>query len=299
MYNRTLNKRTFTYLSKQLAVWLVVLSAASLLLIRPAAAAFQGKPADQPENPPAPSATIVSIRVSAPAASEAGQEPATIAIVRNGSAAAPLDVFYTVVGTTTPGDDYVALPGRATIPAGSNNVTVSIEPKDDTSKEGAEMVVISLEMASGYTIVAPTSATVWIADDDMPGQVVSFYVGDSNAAEPGTDTGELTIARNGSTAAPLTIFYTVGGTASPGVDYIALPSSVTIAAGKASVVLKVTPLDDIKVEGTEIVVLSLNQNASYSISAPASATVAIVDNDNVPAGAPQYSIFLPSLLRGR
>jgi hypothetical protein len=73
--------------------------------------------------------------------------------------------------------------------------------------------------------------------------------------------------------------YTVGGTATNGVDYQPLPGSVTVLAGQPSATITVTPIDDSLGEGSETVTLTLAANASYSIGTPSSATVTIVDND--------------------
>jgi hypothetical protein len=59
--------------------------------------------------------------------------------------------------------------------------------------------------------------------------------------------------------------------------------------------LNVTSIDDALDEATEVVVASFIADTSYNISTPASATVAIGDNDNVPADAMHYHVFLPSL----
>src|SRR6185312_12325585 len=64
--------------------------------------------------------------------------------------------------------------------------------------------------------------------------IVSVVAPDSLASEPGTDTGTFTISRTGSTAAPLTVHYSLGGTAKNGVDYQTLSGSATIPAGASS-----------------------------------------------------------------
>jgi RHS repeat-associated protein len=52
---------------------------------------------------------------------------------------------------------------------------------------------------------------------------------------------DFRVTRNGPTAAPMTVTYTVGGSAIPGVDYSPLPGSVTIASGSTSADIYVTP----------------------------------------------------------
>ena len=60
---------------------------------------------------------------------------------------------------------------------------------------------------------------------------VTVAVSDSVGSEPGTDTMKFKVSRASSTASALTVYYTVGGTATSGTDYAALPGSVSIPAG--------------------------------------------------------------------
>ncbi|MDW8244811.1 MAG: DUF4832 domain-containing protein, partial [Thermogemmata sp.] len=84
---------------------------------------------------------------------------------------------------------------------------------------------------------------------------------------------KFTFVRYGSKASSLSVNFAISGTASPGVDYNALPSHVIIPAGQASVTLTVTPLDDALVEGPETVVVTLAAGSGYTIGSPSSATV--------------------------
>jgi uncharacterized protein (DUF1800 family) len=61
---------------------------------------------------------------------------------------------------------------------------------------------------------------------------------DAKGAAPGV----FTITRTGSTAAPLTVYYTLGGSAVAGFDYAALPGSVTIPAGASSATVSISAL---------------------------------------------------------
>ena len=66
---------------------------------------------------------------------------------------------------------------------------------------------------------AASSAAVRIVSDDKP----SVAIGASAAtATEGGGAGQFLVRRTGSTAAPLTVSYTVGGTATAGSDYAAL-----------------------------------------------------------------------------
>jgi hypothetical protein len=112
--------------------------------------------------------------------------------------------------------------------------------------------------------------------------VVTIAATDPNASETGPDPGIFTVTRTGPTTSPLTVNYTVGGTATPGSDYVALSGSVVILSGQSSAQIVVTPIDDAVVnEGDETVIATLTANAAYLIGAPSSATVTITDNDIV------------------
>jgi hypothetical protein len=98
-----------------------------------------------------------------------------------------------------------------------------------------------------------------------------------DAAEPAT-AGAFTIVRVGDTTNPLTVYYSISGTASNGVDYVFLPGSAIIPAGQTNVVVAVSPIDDILPESSETVQLSLLANTNYGVVANFSATVNIADD---------------------
>ena len=105
--------------------------------------------------------------------------------------------------------------------------------------------------------------------------------------------------RSGSTASPLTVNYTVGGTATNGVDYQLLSGNVVIAANFSSAAITVTPLDDNVVEGDETVIVALSSNTTYMVGSPNSATVTIADNDSLPPPNLQISLVYNDTLRDR
>jgi predicted outer membrane repeat protein len=109
---------------------------------------------------------------------------------------------------------------------------------------------------------------------------ISISASDASAAEQGQDSATFVIARSGSTAASLTVLYTVGGIATAGNDYSTLSGNLTIPAGAASASINVLPIDDASVENPEPVIVTLSANANYVIGTPASATAIIADNDN-------------------
>lgn len=234
---------------------------------------------------------VISIAATtANIAENSGSGTGLFTVSRTGDTGNALTVNYSVSGTATPGAsgqpgaDYVALPGNVTLPIGSSSATLAVTPIDDSSAEGNEGVVVTLSAHAAYTVGSPSSATVTIVDDEPPRPTISVTVTDSTATEGNSsDRGIITVSRTGSTAAPITVYYALSGSASNGGDYELLPGSVTIQTGSTSESIFVTPQEDTNVEGNESVVLTLSTNANYIVGAPASATVTIIDND-VPAG---------------
>ena len=220
-------------------------------------------------------AATVTIAATDATASEPGTDTGTFTITRTGSTTAALTVNLAFTGTATSGADYVNISNTALIPAGSASVAVPVVVVDDTIPEPTETVVATL-MPGIYTIGAPASATVNIVDDEP---IVSILASIPNAAEPATP-GAFTVSRTGTTTKALTVPLVVSGTATAGADYAALPATVLMPAGTASVTVPLTPLSDTLAEGNESVIVTLASGSDYTLGAPATATVTIADAPN-------------------
>ena len=75
------------------------------------------------------------------------------------------------------------------------------------------------------------------------------------------------VLRSESMTSSLTVTLSAGGSATNGTDYTRLGNTVTIPAGRASVVINITPIDDTLSEGTETVDLTLSAGSAYSVDA--------------------------------
>jgi hypothetical protein len=115
--------------------------------------------------------------------------------------------------------------------------------------------------------------------------VVTLFAPDPLAREGTTNTATFALRRSGPTNLPLTVWYEVRGTASNGVDYVAIPDRVTIPAGRRTARMVIEPIDDRLVERIETVILRLVEpptmqpGLSYLIGRPGAAAAVIVDND--------------------
>jgi phosphodiesterase/alkaline phosphatase D-like protein len=139
-----------------------------------------------------------------------------------------------------------------------------------------------------------TSNQFGVGTVTLPTVTVTATDGIATEGNP-ADTGTFVISRTGATGTALTVNYTMGGTAGNGTDYQQLSGTAVIPAGQTSANITVNTIDDAAVEGNETVVLTLSQNAAYSVGSPGSATLLIVDNESP---STFLSVSPPSVTRG-
>jgi hypothetical protein len=89
--------------------------------------------------------------------------------------------------------------------------------------------------------------------------------------------GVLSVNRGLATNTPLTVHYTVSGSASNGVDFAPLSGAVTIPANAAETDLGILPLLDATLEPDETVVIQLAPGSGYTVGSAAPVTVTVVD----------------------
>ncbi|RFM31701.1 beta strand repeat-containing protein, partial [Chitinophaga silvisoli] len=207
--------------------------------------------------------------------------PAGVSVVED------VTVNYTVAGTATPGADYNTLAGTVNFPAGSNSISLPVTVIDDNDIEATETVIATLTGGSAATFgtfTGTANATVNIADNDVvPANKEVVIAGTTNGTEPSAN-GVFTVSLPGgiSYPEPITVNYTVSGTAIAGTDYTTLSGTVTIPAGVNSAVINVPVLDDDLIEVDETVIVTLTSAAAPSFGsfiANTSATINIADNE--------------------
>ncbi len=191
------------------------------------------------------------------------------------------NVSYTVTGTATNGSDYATLSGTVFIPAYTTSVTIPVTVIDDNIVEtGGESVIVTLTGTdNGVTAGTPAEATVTIADNDF--SEVSIAATIDQAGEPSTD-GEFTLTLTNPVSMVTTVTIAIAGTATEGSDYAAIGSTIEIPANATSVLMPVTVINDLIIEPTETVIVTLLSTdiPDVTIGSPASATVSITSEDS-------------------
>ena len=104
-----------------------------------------------------------------------------------------------------------------------------------------------------------------------------------DGSEVGPAPASVVIARNGPTTSPLTITFSVGGTAQRDVDYtieadgLISPNTISIGDLQSTVTVWIRPIADNVAEPTENVIITVNNSSVYVIGGSASAQVNIAD----------------------
>jgi len=111
----------------------------------------------------------------------------------------------------------------------------------------------TVTVANGKT----TQVTATYAADVPTATVVTITAPKPVASEEKRVKGQFLVTRTGETTAELPVSYKIAGTATPGQDYLELPGTVTIPAGKRSAPIVVNPVNDGTSEKAETVVLTL------------------------------------------
>ncbi len=95
------------------------------------------------------------------------------------------------------------------------------------------------------------------------GPVVTVQAAQPLAYEPGSHAGVFIISRGEDTNAAVTVACSLTGTATNGVDYATVPTSVTLAAGQSGTNLLITPVVEPAATGYKTVQLKLTQPGSH------------------------------------
>ena len=136
---------------------------------------------------------------------------------------------------------------------------INSSPSTDTNFANLNFVVFANIVVSNFPTVVNVTATTPTASE----------------ADPSTP-GVFTLTRS-TTVGPLTVNFTLTGTATNGVQYQTVPLSVTFPDGEANATVNINPIDDGVSRPTGVVALNLQQGQGFG--AAGSAIVNILDND--------------------
>jgi uncharacterized delta-60 repeat protein/uncharacterized repeat protein (TIGR01451 family) len=207
---------------------------------------------------------------------------ALIDVIRQGATGAVSSVtfFTSTNGTAWAGTNYVATTNTVTFQPGETNVQVALPILRNPIAQGDTTVVMMLTNASNALLFSPSIATLTILDvDRAPGQIMfsatNYVVSEVDSAVP------ITLVRtNGRTGNVSVRFQTMGGTAVPGVKFIATNGVIAFAEGESTKTVYVPILQENQIEGNQVFTVALsNPTGGAGILAPNSVPVTILDDD--------------------
>jgi len=148
-----------------------------------------------------------------------------------------------------------------------------VAPINDTTAEGNETVILNISSDAAYAVGTQGSATMTIQDDDIP-PTASFGPAQT-VSEGSTVTVNVTLTYQ-AYAYPVTIPYTISGTATNPSDHDAADGTITISSGTSGS-FTFTTVNDGVTEGNETVVVAMGTPTNATLGATPTQTVTIVD----------------------
>ena len=225
---------------------------------------------------------IVAASAAVPNALVTGSASAIVRVYRWGPLSWALPVKYTIGGTARKGYDYVAVSGSLLMPAGKSYADIKVTPINRGQSVGSYSVIVTLAPQAGkYVIAQPSAATVNMVS---PGPAQITVAPDSTASSVFEGYGAVRAIftrTNGDPTKPLTIYYgTAGGTAKPGVNFVATSGTVTIPANTDHVGVSFTSIHDGVITAADLTLIVLvKPGPGYTVPAPAQTTLIIKDVD--------------------
>ena len=169
---------------------------------------------------------------------------------------------------------------------------LTVDPTDDCTFWYTQEYYSQTSEAGWQTRIGSFRFPTCQAPSDFP--YVTVATNPSSVTEGGGTAAAFIVSRTGDTTAPLTVTYSISGSATPNVDYQALPGTVVIPAGAASASISVMPIDDTVYEGPETVSLTIEPDPTYRPRSPSNAVVTIVDDD-LPPDLVVSSVSVPAM----
>ena len=202
---------------------------------------------------------------------------AVFILTRAGDLSGELAVTFEVTG----GDAVLTgtAPSGATFEADADTVRVALATADDATDEANAVLTLTLADGDAWDLGTSSSATVTVEDNDATPTV---SVGDADAVTEG-ETLEFPVSLSHPSDTPITVLYTLAGTAAVDDDYTDSGSgTVTVAAESTQGTISLETLDDETVEDDETVDVTLSlpsPDPGKATLGTSAATGTIEDND--------------------
>ncbi|CAH1521365.1 VWFA domain-containing protein [Vibrio owensii] len=170
--------------------------------------------------------------------------------------------------------------GNVTIPAGIQDITVTVPTNEDHIYEGNETFGLTVTESNGVTTNGQATGQATILDAESAPKV--SIVADQDSVNEGQTAG-FTVSLDQVADEKVTVEFEYSGTAQDGTDFTGV-ASIEVPAGQSSVDLDITTLTDGTYEGAESFTVTIKdvEGADATASTNNSASVTINDAQQAP-----------------
>jgi hypothetical protein len=173
-----------------------------------------------------------------------------------------------------------------TIPAFTSSNTITVQAIGDTKDEDDETFYVNLTNPVGGTIGTAQGTGTITNDDTSP--TVQFVSTSGNSIDESSTNRTVAISLSAPSGKPVSVVVTdAGGTATPGTDYTAIGSPLTVnfAAGETGKSVTIAVIQDLLYEGNETVILTLSSPTNATLGTNTVHTFTIIDDEIYVASA--------------
>ncbi len=198
----------------------------------------------------------------------------SIPVVRTDGSDGTATVDYSLADiTATSPSDYTNVSGTLTFLHGETTKTIDVPIADDVITEGDETFEVSLGLVGGGAILgSPTTGTITILDNEAPTLTVTIAAA-SFGEEVGQAATTATVTRTFDDISNAVVVTLI----SDDLSEATVPATVTIPANQPSATFDIDAIDDLIVDGKQIVTIT----ASASGYASGNDTVDVNDDESV------------------
>ncbi|WP_420907069.1 Calx-beta domain-containing protein [Vibrio owensii] len=170
--------------------------------------------------------------------------------------------------------------GNVTIPAGIQDITVTVPTNEDHIYEGNETFGLTVTESNGVTTNGQATGQATVLDAESAPKV--SIVADQDSVNEGQTAG-FTVSLDQVADEKVTVEFEYSGTAQDGTDFTGV-ASIEVPAGQSSVDLDITTLTDSTYEGAESFTVTIKdvEGADATASTNNSASVTINDAQQPP-----------------
>ncbi|PZQ60281.1 MAG: hypothetical protein DI570_14455 [Phenylobacterium zucineum] len=204
--------------------------------------------------------------------------PDGIALVRGGAVVEFISYEGVMTAANGPASGRTSVDVGVSEPGNQDGTSIA---RVGTGDEGSDF---TWSLAADDTPGAVNIGQTLVGGDPGNVPIVSVTATDARAVEGSDPAFTFTFTREGpDLSQPLTVTFTVGGSATAGVDYTpASTGSVTFAANQATATVTFQAVDDTVIEGRETVQVTLVDGAAYDLGAQKTAEAEILSDDAQP-----------------